>query len=129
MAKNNYQLGQAQMGNDRRGGPGGRMNVAEKPKDMAGAIRNILRYLNKFIPQVSTALVCSVVSVMLTLFGPDQLSRITNLIEEGLGEGYARGHEDRDPGTGVLRLQRSADLDPELHAVQRVQIRHEGYAE
>lgn len=88
MAKNNYQLGQARTGNERRGGPGGRMAVAEKPKDMGAAIRNILSYLNKFIPQVATALVCSVVSVMLTLFGPDQLSRITNLIEEGLKEGH-----------------------------------------
>ena len=88
MAKNNYQLGQARTGNERRGGPGGRMAVAEKPKDMGAAIRNILSYLNKFIPQVATALVCSVISVMLTLFGPDQLSRITNLIEEGLKEGH-----------------------------------------
>lgn len=88
MAKNNYQLGQARTGNERRGGPGGRMAVAEKPKDMGAAIRNIFSYLNKFIPQVATALVCSVVSVMLTLFGPDQLSRITNLIEEGLKEGH-----------------------------------------
>ncbi len=88
MAKNNYQLGQARTGNERRGGPGGRMAVAEKPKDMGAAIRNILRYLSKFIPQVATALTCSVISVMLTLFGPDQLSRITNLIEEGLKEGH-----------------------------------------
>ena len=51
MAKNNYQLGQARTGNERRGGPGGRMAVAEKPKDMGAAIRNILNYLNKFIPQ------------------------------------------------------------------------------
>ena len=87
MAKNNYQLGQAKMGAERRGGPGGRMAVAEKPKDMKGAIKNILRYLNRFIPQVATALACSVTSVMLMLFGPDQLSRITNLIEEGLLDG------------------------------------------
>ena len=59
MAKNNYQLGQAKMGAERRGGPGGRMAVAEKPKDMKGAIKNILRYLNRFIPQVATSFVQS----------------------------------------------------------------------
>ena len=88
MAKNSYQLGQANMGGNRRGGgPGGRMGVAEKPKDLRGAIKDILRYRNRFVPQVATALVCSVVSVMLTLFGPDQLSKITNLVEEGLKGG------------------------------------------
>ena len=108
MAKNNYQLGQAKMGAERRGGPGGRMAVAEKPKDMKGAIKNILRYLNRFIPQVATALVCSVTSVMLS------------------GR-HGCSQEDRNKSTCFLCIQRLADMDTKLYSGKCVQICHEGH--
>ena len=84
MAKNTYQLGQAKMTNTRMRGP---MRMIEKPKDMKGALRMLIQYLRKFIVPLCAALACAVVSVILTLFAPDGMNRITSLIEEGMDAG------------------------------------------
>ncbi len=84
MAKNAYQLGQAKMTNTRMRGP---MRMIEKPKDMKGALRMLIQYLRKFIVPLCAALACAVVSVILTLFAPDGMNRITSLIEEGMDAG------------------------------------------
>ena len=86
MAKNDYTLGQAKMQNGRGGG---RMRVAEKPKDFKGAFKMILRYIRHFMPGVIAALLCAMAGSGLTLFGPDRLGRITRLIEAGMeGHGF-----------------------------------------
>lgn len=94
MAKNDYQLGQVTM-NTKGGGP--RMRVAEKPKDFKHAMMNLIRYVKKFLPQICIAFSCTIVSVLLTLFGPDMLSKITNLIEDGMKSGFV-------DTAGILRM-------------------------
>lgn len=92
MAKNDYQLGQAKMNAPARGP----MRVMEKPKDFRNAMLELLRYLKKFLTPLMLAFSCAVIGVVLTLFGPDMLSNITNLIEDGM----AAGSLDMD---GILR--------------------------
>ena len=80
MAKNDYKLGQANMNTPARGP----MRVMEKPKDFRNAMLELIRYLKKFLTPLLLAFSCAVIGVVLTLFGPDMLSRITNLIEDGM---------------------------------------------
>jgi len=85
MAKNNsYQLGQANI-NNQRGGRG--MRVAEKPKDFKSAFKNLISYAKEFVPQFMVAFGASIISIILNLFGPDDLSKITILLEEGMNSG------------------------------------------
>lgn len=82
--KDSYQLGQANINNNR--GPG-RMRIAEKPKDLKGAAKKLIAYGKDILPQFILAFTASVFSVIMTLFGPDNLSRMTNVIEAGLKSG------------------------------------------
>ena len=83
MAKNDYKLGQANMNAPARGP----MRVMEKPKDFRNAMLELMRYLKKFLTPLMLAFSCAVIGVVLTLFGPDMLSKITNLIEDGMATG------------------------------------------
>ena len=82
MAKNDYKLGEAKI---RQGG--GRMRVNEKPRDFKGTIKQLLSYLRVFLPQYAIAFTCAMVGVLLQLFGPDNMRKITNLIEDGMSSG------------------------------------------
>ena len=82
--KNSYQLGQANINSNR--GPG-RMRIAEKPKDLKGAAKKLLEYGKDILPQFILAFSASVLSVIMNLFGPDNLSRMTNIIEAGMKSG------------------------------------------
>lgn len=66
-------------------GPGARMNVPEKSKR---GIRGILRELLTFSPQMRTpmvfALLLAALGTVLTIIGPNQLSKITDLISDSL---------------------------------------------
>ena len=81
--KNSYQLGQANINSGARGP----MRIAEKPKDLKGAAKKLLAYGRDILPQFILAVAATVFSVIMTLFGPDHLSRMTNLIEAGLKSG------------------------------------------
>lgn len=86
MAKNSYSLGQVQMktsGGGKRGG----MNVAEKPKDFTSAWMMVLRYSKPLRGMIILGISCAILSVILTLFGPDTLKQITNLISDGMTTG------------------------------------------
>ena len=86
MAKNSYSLGQVQMktsGGGKRGG----MNVAEKPKDFTSAWMMVLRYSKPLRGMIILGISCAILSVILTLFGPDTLTQITNLISDGMTTG------------------------------------------
>ena len=83
MAKNDYKLGQANLNAPARGP----MRVMEKPKDFRHAMVELIRYLKKFLTPLMLAFSCAVIGVVLTLFGPDMLSKITNLIEDGMAAG------------------------------------------
>ena len=87
MAKNEYEFGQAKMQSSRGpGGPRG-MKAAEKPKDAIGTLRQLLGYLKRYMIPLSAALSCAVISVLLTLFAPDSMNKITTLIEDGMTNG------------------------------------------
>ena len=81
--KNSYQLGQANINQ----GPRGPMRIAEKPKDLKGAAQKLLAYGKDILPQFILAFSASVLSVIMNLFGPDNLSRMTNIIEAGMKAG------------------------------------------
>ena len=81
--KNSYQLGQANINQGARGP----MRIAEKPKDLKGAAQKLMAYGKDIMPQFILAFAASVLSVIMTLFGPDNLSRMTNLIEAGMKSG------------------------------------------
>ena len=81
--KNDYQLGQANL----NAGGRGRMRIAEKPKDLKGAATKLLGYGKDILPQFILAFSSSILSVIMTLFGPDNLSRMTNIIEAGMKSG------------------------------------------
>lgn len=99
MAKNDYQIGQANINNTRSGGPR-RWGVVEKPKDFKSAVRMLARYIDKYLIQIYIALACAVASVVLALFGPDNVSRITDLIDEGM----TAGSIDMDAVMGITIL-------------------------
>ncbi|MCR4893615.1 MAG: ABC transporter ATP-binding protein/permease [Eubacteriales bacterium] len=92
MAKNEYKLGEAKI---RQGG--GRMRVNEKPRDFKGTIKQLLSYLRVFLPQYAIAFTCAIVGVLLQLFGPDNMRKITNLIEDGMSSG-------RMDLSGIIRI-------------------------
>lgn len=83
MAKNDYQLGQAKMNANARGP----MRVMEKPKDFKNALLELIRYLKTFLLPLSLAFACAIAGVVMTLFGPDMIGRVTNLIEDGMHQG------------------------------------------
>ena len=83
MAKNDYQLGQARM--NMRGG--GRGRIIEKPKDFKGAILSLIKYARAFLPLFIVAFSFAIISVLLQLFGPDNLKKITDLISSGMKAG------------------------------------------
>ena len=86
MAKDSYSLGQVQMKNTTGGRRGGGQ-VAEKPKDFKSAWVMVLRYSKRLMPMIVLGISCAILSVILTLFGPNTLKKITNLIQEGMVSG------------------------------------------
>ncbi|MBR6321854.1 MAG: hypothetical protein IKR59_03200, partial [Lachnospiraceae bacterium] len=79
MAKESYQLGQVTM---RSGGPRGR--AMEKPHDFKKAWKQILHYAKPYRIQIIAVLTLAVGAVLFSLFGPNQLKNITNMIVEGM---------------------------------------------
>ena len=71
----------------------GRMNVPEKSKrGIMGLIRELFIYSAKLKVPMIIALCLAVGGAVLTIIGPNQLSRITNLISDGL---FTRSRENR----------------------------------
>lgn len=86
MAKDSYSLGQVQMKNTTGGRRGGGV-VAEKPKDFKSAWLMVLQYSRRLMPMILLGITCAILSVVLTLFGPNTLKEITNLISAGMKSG------------------------------------------
>ncbi|MBQ3546176.1 MAG: ABC transporter ATP-binding protein [Lachnospiraceae bacterium] len=59
----------------------------EKSKDFKGTWGKIINYCKSYIPAIVIAIICSIISTVLTLIGPDKLKEITNLIAEGIMTG------------------------------------------
>ncbi len=64
-----------------RRGPG---RVAEKPKDLVGTWKKLLRYCKEHVWLIVAAVLCAVGGTILSLLGPDKLSEVTSLISAGL---------------------------------------------
>ncbi len=69
-----------------RRGPG-RGPVHEKPHDLKKAMADLLRYCRKDLKIVAVALALAAGGALLTIIGPRQISRITDLIASGLTTG------------------------------------------
>ena len=54
---------------------------------MWGAMGKTFRYMRHHIPKVILALILAAMGAILTIIGPDQIGKITNLMEEGLTSG------------------------------------------
>ena len=65
-------------------GPHNRGRSPEKSKDFKGAWRKLLRLCRGYLPAICIALVCAVGGTVLTLLGPEQLKKLTNVITEGI---------------------------------------------
>ena len=85
MAKDNYTLGTVQTQPTGRGPRGGR--PMEKAKDAKKAWRETIHYCRPYLVWFALAFTAALISVLLTLFAPNQLSRITDLISDGMEAG------------------------------------------
>lgn len=66
------------------GGPGGRGMSGGKAKDMKGALLGLLKYISNQTGIIIFALVLAAAGAVLTIIGPNQLSRLTDYIYDGL---------------------------------------------
>ncbi len=96
MEKKEYEFGQTRNRHMHRG-PGGRMGMGEKPKDLIGTWKKLLDYCKKYIAFIVIALLCAAGGTVLTLAGPDKLSEITGYIQQGV----ISGNVDLDAVFGV----------------------------
>lgn len=58
--------------------------TAEKPKDFKTAIKKLIRYSKPFWPAILIAVILAAISSVMTIAGPDQISKITDEITKGL---------------------------------------------
>ena len=86
MAKDSYSLGQVEM-KTTGGGHRGGMRAAEKPQSFRNSVKMILKYSRSLLPLVIIGIGCAVLSVVLTLFGPNMLKDTTNMIQAGMETG------------------------------------------
>ncbi|MDE5768481.1 MAG: ABC transporter ATP-binding protein/permease [Oscillospiraceae bacterium] len=59
----------------------------EQAKDFTGTWKKLIVYCKKYLPVVIVAVICAVLGTVLTLIGPDQLSRMTDEITKGIMTG------------------------------------------
>ena len=87
MAKQEYNIGDHEQKPQRGFGPGsGRhgMGTGEKANNFGQTMKQLVAYCNSYIPVILIALVLSFVGAALNVIGPDQLSKITDIIQEGM---------------------------------------------
>lgn len=100
MSGNKERSGQREPGNTRgpatrgpgmRGpgmrGPGRNMGSGEKAKDFKGTWLKLIRFCQKYLAAILTALVIAALGTVLTIIGPDWLKHLTNEILAGLKPG------------------------------------------
>lgn len=67
-----------------RGGPGGNKFHGEKPADFKKTWGKLIKYTKREVPFVVVAIVCAVIATIVSLVGPNILSKITDIITQGL---------------------------------------------
>ena len=96
MAKNNeYTIGDNKDRNRPQGGMGGGMGGGrgmgrgggEKAKDFRKTIGKLIAYMKPYLPAVIIALLLAVTGTVFNIIGPNQLSKITDLITAGMRTG------------------------------------------
>ncbi len=66
-----------------RGGPQ-MMAAGEKAKDFKGTMKNLRRYMDRYMPSIIMALLCAIAGTVFSIFGPKILGRATTKLFEGL---------------------------------------------
>jgi ATP-binding cassette subfamily B protein len=66
------------------GGRHSGMTTGEKAKDFKKTLRKLLAYCKPYLPMIIIAIILTVTATVFTLIGPNQLSKITNLIKDGI---------------------------------------------
>jgi ATP-binding cassette subfamily B protein len=89
MSKNEYTIGdnaKKEASHRTGGGPfgGGHGMGGEKAKDFKKTWGKLLAYCKPYLPMIIIAIVLAITSTVFTLVGPSQLSKITDLITEGI---------------------------------------------
>ena len=87
MAKQEYTIGDHnQKSHHAPGpGPGGHgMRTGEKANNFGQTMKKLVAYCNSYIPVILIALVLAFAGAALNVIGPDQLSKITDIIQEGM---------------------------------------------
>ncbi len=70
---------------ERRGGPGGHgAVVVEKPKNFKESWGKMLRYSRPEMPAIVIAMTCAIIGTIISLVGPGQIQKITDLITQGI---------------------------------------------
>jgi len=87
MAREEYKLGQHKRQRKEMGPPGPGMGGGEKAKDFKATWRKLLQYCKKYLVVMIVALLCAAGGTVLTLVGPDKLSELTDLVQNGLMTG------------------------------------------
>lgn len=99
------------MGGGRRGGN------SEKPKNMKAAIQKLAAYIKKDGVVIVVALVLAALGAVLTIIGPNQISRITDYIYDGLTGGISMTEIAEDVqeqiATGKISVMELAQYLPE----------------
>lgn len=68
----------------RRGPGGNRAMVTEKPKNFKKSWAQMLRYARPQMPAIIVAMLCAITGTVISLVGPGQIQKITDLITEGV---------------------------------------------
>ncbi|MFB5760102.1 ABC transporter ATP-binding protein [Paenibacillus medicaginis] len=91
MGKNEYTVGshnsKTKLQGPGSGGPMGGMRPGEKSKNFGKTISQLLSYSKAYVPLIILAMILALVGSAFNVIGPDKLSDITNLIQEGIRTG------------------------------------------
>lgn len=89
MSKNEYNIGDNKsIPVSKRSGPGNsQMGSGEKAKDFSNSIGRLVIYCKAHMPAVIIAVLCAAGGSILSLVGPNKISKITDLITDGFKTG------------------------------------------
>ncbi|MFV0399556.1 MAG: ABC transporter ATP-binding protein [Oscillospiraceae bacterium] len=85
-------MGSAKTAENQSGGFGGRGGMrgaggGDKPKNFGASLGKLVSYCKKYLPAILIALSFTVVATIFSIVGPNQLSKVTDLISSGLAAG------------------------------------------
>ncbi len=100
MNKNDYELGSHKKNQRPNRGPGQNMG-GEKAKDLKQSIKKLVAYSKRYKILIFISIICAMSSSILTLVGPNQLTKITDTITEGIALSFSGGSMDMDYIFGI----------------------------